>query len=105
MLNYLNNILTLILCWDFFQRRFPIEASKIEKLGSNAYILIYSYFEIQMKRNGIDIFDEPQIEKVYIINEDINEETNEDENDIAKYNKEIWDIVNKHRTLEKEKYS
>lgn len=97
MINYLNNILTFILCLDFLQRRFP----KIEKLGSNIYILIYSYFEVQMKRNGIDIFYEPQIEKVSIINGD----ENEDEIDFKHYNKEIWDLVNKHRTLEKEKYS
>ena len=97
MINYLNNILTFILCLDFLQRRFP----KIEKLGSNIYILIYSYFEVQMKKNGIDIFYEPQFEKVSIVNED----ENEDEIDFNCYNKEIWDIVNKHRTLEKEKYS
>jgi hypothetical protein len=96
MINYLNNILTFILCLDFLQRRFP----KIEKIGSNIYILIYSYFEVQMKKNGIDIFYEPQIEKVSIVNED----ENEDENDFKYYNKEIWDIINKHRTMEKEKY-
>jgi len=101
MIHYLNNILTFILCLDFLQRRFP----KIEKLGSNIYILIYSYFEVQMKRNGIDIFYEPQIEKVSIVNEDENENENEDEIDFKHYNKEIWDLVNKHRTLEKEKYS
>ena len=99
MINYLNNTLTLILFLDFLQRRFP----KIEKLGSNIYILIYSYFEVQMKRNGIDIFCEPQIEKVSIVNEYDN--VDEDENDFKHYNKEIWDLVNKHRTLEKEKYS
>ena len=93
MINYLNNILTFILFLDFLQRRFP----KIEKLGSNIYILIYSYFEVQMIRNGIDIFCEPQIEKVSI--------DNEDDNDFRIYNKEIWDLVNKHRTLEKAKYS
>ena len=97
MINYLNNILTFILCLDFLQRRFP----KLEKLSSNIYILIYSYFEVQMKKNGIDIFYEPQFEKVSIVNED----ENEDEIDFNRYNKEIWDIVNKHRTLEKEKYS
>lgn len=97
MINYLNNILTFILCLDFLQRRFP----KIEKIGSNIYILIYSYFEVQMKKNGIDIFYEPQIEKVSIVNED----ENEDEIYFKHYNKEIWDLVNKHRTLEKEKYS
>jgi len=97
MINYLNNILTFILCLDFLQRRFP----KIEKLSSNIYILIYSYFEVQMKKNGIDIFCEPQIEKVSIVNED----ENEDEINFKHYNKEIWDLVNKHRTLEKEKYS
>lgn len=99
MINYLNNILTFILFLDFLQRRFQ----KIEKLGSNIYILIYSYFEVQMKRNGIDIFCEPQIEKVSIVNEYDN--VDEDENDFKFYNKEIWDIINNHRTLEKEKYS
>jgi len=93
MINYLNNILTFILCLDFLQRQFP----KIEKLGSNIYILIYSYYEVQMKKNGFDVFYEPQIEKVSIVNED--------EIDFKHYNKEIWEIVNKHRTLEKEKYS
>jgi hypothetical protein len=58
-----------------------------------------------MKKNGIDIFYEPQIEKVSIVNEDENENENEDEIDFKHYNKEIWDLVNKHRTLEKEKYS
>jgi hypothetical protein len=95
MINYLNNILTFILWLDLLQRRFP----KIEKFGSNIYILIYSYFEFQLKKNGIDIFNEPQIEKVSIVNDTV------DENDFKIYNKEIWDIVNKHRTLEKEKYS
>lgn len=98
MINYLNNILTFILCLDFLQRRFP----KIEKLSSNIYILIYSYFEVQMKKNGIDIFNEPQFEKVSIVNEYDN--VDEDENVFKHYNKEIWDLVNKHRTLEKEKY-
>ena len=92
MINYLNNILTLILFLDFLQRRFP----KIEKLGSNIYILIYSYFEVQMKRNGIDIFYEPQIEKVSIVNEDLND---------FKIDEGLWELLNKHRTLEKEKYS
>lgn len=92
MINYLNNILTLILFLDFLQRRFP----KIEKLGSNIYILIYSYFEVQMKRNGIDIFCEPQIEKVSIVNEDLND---------FKIDEGLWELLNKHRTLEKEKYS
>lgn len=99
MINYLNNILTLILCLDFLQRRFP----KIEKLGSNIYILIYSYFEVQMKRNGVDIFCEPQIEKVSIVNE--YDSVDEDKNDFNHYNKELWDLINKHRALEKEKYS
>lgn len=93
MINYLNNILTFILFLDFLQRRFP----KIEKLCSNIYIIIYSYFEVQLKKNGIDIFSESQIEKVYIDNEDVN--------DFKIYNKELWDLVSKHRTLEKEKYS
>lgn len=101
MINYLNNILTFLLWLDFLQRRLPKQASKINNLGSNIYILIYSYIEVQMKKIGIDIFYEPQIEKVSIINQF----GNEDENDIAKYNKEIWELVNKHRILEKEKYS
>lgn len=92
MINYLNNILTFILFLDFLQRRFP----KIEKLGSNIYILIYSYFEVQMKRNGIDIFCEPEIEKVAIVNEDLND---------FKIDEGLWELLNKHRTLEKEKYS
>lgn len=102
MINYLNNILTFILFLDFLQRRLP----KIEKLGSNIYILIYSYFEVQLKKNGIDIFYEPQIEKVSIVNEHDNvDEKCEDYNDIiTKYNRGIWDLLNKHRTLEKEKY-
>lgn len=95
MLNYLNNILTLILWLDFLQRRFPKEVRKIEKLGSNIYIIIYSYFEVQMKKNGIDIFCEPQIEKVSILDQ------NEDKNEY----KEIWHLLNKHRALEKEKFS
>jgi len=55
-----------------------------------------------MKKNGIDIFNEPQFEKVSIVNEYDN--VDEDENVFKHYNKEIWDLVNKHRTLEKEKY-
>ena len=99
MINFLNNMLTFILCLDFLQRRFPKAACKIEKLGSNIYILIYSYFEVQLKRNGIDIFVIPQIEKNSIVNE---QHDDIDENEFSKYNKEIWNIVNKHRTLEKE---
>lgn len=97
MINYLNNILTFVLFLDFLQRRF----SKIEKICSNIYIIIYSYFEVQMKRNGINIFCDPEIEKVDIVNEN----KIEDENDFKYYNKEIWDLIYKHRTLEKEKYS
>ena len=101
MINYLNNILVFILCLDFLQRRFPQKTSQIEKLSSNIYILTYSYFEVQFKKYGIDIFYEPHIEKVSIVNED----DNVDENDIIKHNKEIWNLINKHRTFEKEKYS
>lgn len=97
MINYLNNILTFILFLDFLRRRF----SKIEKICSNIYIIIYSYFEVQMKRNGINIFCDSEIEKVDIVNEN----KIEDENDFKYYNKEIWDLIYKHRTLEKEKYS
>ena len=53
MINYLNNILTFILLLDFLQRRLPKQASKINNLGSNIYILIYSYIEVQMKKIGI----------------------------------------------------
>ena len=106
MIHYLNNMITLILLLDFLQRQFPKQADKMTKLGSNIYIICYSYFEVQMKKNGIDVFCEPPIEKVSIVNEyDKEDENYEDESDIIKYNREIWDLVNKHRTLEKEKYS
>jgi hypothetical protein len=88
MINFLNNALTFILGLDFLQRRFP----KIEKICSDIYIFINSYFEVQMIRNGIEIFSEPQIEKVDI------------DNDFRDDNKEMCDIVNKYRTFEKEKY-
>lgn len=100
MIFFLNNILTLILWIEFLQRRFPKQTSKIEKLGLNIYIFIYSYIEVQLKKNGIYIFSEPQIETVSIENEDDNEYVNSFVN-----NKDIWDIINKHRTLEKEKHS
>lgn len=96
MMNYIINILTFILWCDFLQRRFP----KIEKLGNNIYILMYTYFELLMKKNGIDVFFEPQIEKVSIIDNDYD---NKDENDIINNNKTLWDILNKHRTMENKK--
>jgi len=102
----INSIITFILLLDFLQRRFPKKANKIKSLGSNIYIIIYSYFEVQMKKYGIDIFYNQQNEKSYntIEQDKVDKNYNKDTNDIIINNKEIWDLVNKHRTLEKEKY-
>ena len=99
MISYLNNIITLVLWVDFVNRRFPNEIEKIRKITSNGYIFLYSYFELQMKKNGIDIFCEPQIEQISI--------TNNDE-DFNSYNDEIWNIISKYQQeqeQEKEKIS
>lgn len=102
MINYLNNILTTILWIDFLHRYFPSQSNKTIELILNIYIFLYSYFEIQLKKNGINIFNNEIIEPVTIIE---NENDSEDENDYNIYNKEIWKIINKHQTSEKYKHS
>ena len=101
---YFNNILTLILWLDFLERHFPKQAYKIKNLASNFYIIIYSYIEVQLKKYNIKLYNDTANNAIFETHYEKNEEYEENATNILnEYNKEIWDILNKHRTFEKEK--
>jgi len=92
MIQYLNNIFTLVLWLDFLQRYFPNQSLKIKQNTLNNLILMYSYLEINY---NIYLSNEKSTEYTF------SENLEELENNCC--NEEIINIFNKYKNQEKEK--